>query len=124
MPECSDHDVMVARSIVSENATIITQAKIMAALANGLHISGEQFAKQAEAHLGALPGIVAQAREHFPGVEWELCVKIAVQHEIHRFHMIYPGGLYGPMYLAAATATAEAICAVVHMKDKEGATVQ
>ena len=115
---------LVARSIVSENATAITQLSIIGGLATGLGSDGTIFNNQRDEYMKQFPSIVERAKGADPQVPWEVCVEIAVQHEVHKFHGMYPGAVQGAIYLAAATAMARTIRNAVYMAEKAEATLQ
>ena len=117
------HEQLVARAIVAENATAITQLSIISGLATGLGSDGATFARQRDEYLGNFPRVVERAKHSDPRVPWEVCVEIAVQHEVHKFHGMYPGAVHGAVYLAAATSMAQRIKNTVYMAEKAEATV-
>ncbi len=118
------NDMMVARAIVAENATSIAQLKILLGLARVTGIETKGLEEQIKQYEDQFPRAVAEARNTDPEVPWELCVDVAVQHEVHKFHLLFPGLTIGPLLLAASRAGAESMRCLVYMKEKTESTVQ
>jgi len=118
------HEQLVARAIVAENATAITQLSIIGGLAGSLGADASAFTAQRNEYLNQFLMVVEKANHADPAVPWEVCVEVAVQHEVHKFHGMYPGAVHGAVYLAAATAMAKTIKDTVYMAEKKEATVQ
>jgi hypothetical protein len=118
------NEMMVARSVVSHNATAMAQLRIMTALNHASGINNETFLAQLHEYEEQFPAAVKDAKRADPDVPWEVCVDVAVQHEVHKFHLIFPGTSIGAALLAASRSMAMGIRILVYMSEKSESVLQ